>query len=118
MSGRHSLRKRIDAMCKDCTCDELAMGTWRQQVTLCSVTACPLWQVRPTTSRIPESVLKYYGVASDDRVMEHLDRQATESSTPGPVRDDSSEIGPTGAHMEALAVTSAPCPVGHGEDHG
>ena len=60
---RQSLRKCIDENCKACIYDPKAAGTWRQQVTLCSVTSCRLYPVRPVTKApIPESVLKYYGV--------------------------------------------------------
>ena len=60
---RKSLRKCIDENCKTCIFDPKAAGTWRQQVTLCSVTNCALYPVRPASNaRIPESVLKYYGV--------------------------------------------------------
>ena len=60
---RPSLRKCIDDNCKNCIYDPKSAGTWRQQVTLCSVTSCALYSVRPATKApIPESVLKYYGV--------------------------------------------------------
>ena len=56
-----SLRKAINQNCKDCVYDEIAAGTWRQQVTLCSVKSCALYDVRPKSTRpIPESVLSYY----------------------------------------------------------
>ena len=43
-----SLRKAIDAKCKDCIHDPLSgLGAWREQVQLCTVTSCPLWPVRP-----------------------------------------------------------------------
>jgi len=59
-----SLRKAIDQNCKNCAYDEIAAGTWRQQVTLCSVKSCALYDVRPkSTHPIPESVLSYYGVS-------------------------------------------------------
>lgn len=45
-----SLRKRIDLMCKDCIYDEMGVGTWRQQVTACTATECPLWEIRPLAS--------------------------------------------------------------------
>jgi len=62
-----SLRKAIDQNCRSCVYDGLAAGTWRQQVTLCSVKSCALYKVRPkTSSAIPESVLSYYGVKLDD----------------------------------------------------
>ena len=58
-----SLRKRINQNCKDCIYDPYAPGTWRQQVTLCSVKSCAFHDVRPKTGYpIPESVLSYYGV--------------------------------------------------------
>ena len=58
-----SLRKRINQHCKSCVYDQNAAGTWRQQVTLCSVKSCALYDVRPKSTRpIPESVLSYYGV--------------------------------------------------------
>ena len=44
-----SLKKCIEAKCKDCTYDEKAPGTWREQVELCRVTKCALWPVRPVT---------------------------------------------------------------------
>ena len=56
-----SLRKAINAMCKSCVYDIKASGTWRQQVLLCSVKKCDLYEVRPTTPNpIPDSVLFYY----------------------------------------------------------
>ena len=64
---RPSLRKCIDKNCKTCIYDPKAAGTWRQQVTLCSVESCDLYPVRPITKApIPESVLKYYGVSDDE----------------------------------------------------
>jgi len=58
-----SLRKVINAKCKDCIYDNLAAGTWRQQVELCSVYSCPIWPVRPVSrGDIPQSVLTYYGI--------------------------------------------------------
>lgn len=58
-----SLRRAINEKCKNCTYDDLAPGTWRQQVKLCSVHSCPLWKLRPTTTaRIPDSVLRWYGI--------------------------------------------------------
>ena len=60
---RLSLRKCVNDNCKSCIYDPEAAGTWRQQVTLCPVTSCALYRVRPATKApIPESVLKYYGV--------------------------------------------------------
>ncbi len=59
-----SLRKRIDQHCKSCVYDSSAAGSWRQQVTLCGVKSCALYDVRPKSTRpIPESVLSYYEVS-------------------------------------------------------
>jgi len=58
-----SLRKAINHHCLNCVYDKLAPGKWRQQVTLCSVKSCALYDVRPKSTRpIPESVLSYYEV--------------------------------------------------------
>ena len=60
---RLSLRKCINDNCKNCIYDPKSLGTWRQQVSLCTVTNCAFYPVRPATKApIPESVLKYYGV--------------------------------------------------------
>lgn len=58
-----SLRKIIDRHCKTCIYDPKAAGTWKQQVSLCTVTTCALYSARPVTKApIPESVFDYYGV--------------------------------------------------------
>ena len=46
-----SLRKAINQMCKSCIHDPLSAGTWRQQVCLCSVKSCPLWELRAKPTR-------------------------------------------------------------------
>ena len=62
-----SLRTKINQHCKSCIYDSLAVGSWRQQVTLCSAKSCALYAVRPKSTRpIPESVLSYYGVNLDE----------------------------------------------------
>ena len=64
---RKSLRQSVNDACKQCVYDPCAAGTWKQQVTLCSVVTCPLWEVRPkTTAAIPESVLNWYGVETSN----------------------------------------------------
>lgn len=56
------LRKPINDYCKSCIYDDQAAGNWRQQVTLCSVKTCSLYEVRPKSgSAIPENVKSYYG---------------------------------------------------------
>jgi hypothetical protein len=45
---RISLRKTIDAKCKECIYDSYGgTGTWRQQVAACASISCPLFPVRP-----------------------------------------------------------------------
>jgi len=88
------LRKRVDDKCKSCIYDPEAAGTWRQQVTLCSVTKCPLYPVRPVTkSPIPHSVLKYYSVPKAEYPIYGCSRAPeggfSEHNVPGECRDDS-----------------------------
>ena len=60
---RQSYRKPINDHCKSCGFDQKAKGTWRQQITLCPITNCALYPIRPVTKApIPEGVLNYYGV--------------------------------------------------------
>lgn len=46
INPRPSLRPAIDAHCKACVYDELARGTWREQVADCGGASCALYQVR------------------------------------------------------------------------
>ncbi len=70
-----SLRKCVNDNCKSCTYDPKAAGTWRQQVTLCSVTGCALYAVRPSSkASIPEAVLDYYQVPGAERAFYTLSR--------------------------------------------
>ena len=65
---RPSLRKCINDNCKTCIYDPKAAGTWLQQVSICTVTSCALYPVRPTTNApIPDSVLDYYLVTDVER---------------------------------------------------
>ena len=45
-----SLRKAIDAKCRDCVVDPLAGGTALQQIIDCACVRCPLYPVRPQRS--------------------------------------------------------------------
>ena len=68
IKNRPSLRKCIDNNCRRCIYDSSAAGTWRQQVTLCTVTECAIYPVRPiTTAPIPETVLDYYQRSGAER---------------------------------------------------
>ena len=91
-----SLRKAINDNCKNCSFDRKAAGTWLQQVTLCSVTSCSIYPVRPVTkSAIPESVLNHYSVTGPER-----DRYALKSTQEGPFMEHKSngECLPTTEH--------------------
>ena len=70
MTTKPKLRDSINGKCESCIYDPEAAGTWRQQVTLCSVTSCPLFLVRPVTKApIPEPVLDYYQVKGSERAI-------------------------------------------------
>jgi hypothetical protein len=47
-----SLRKAIDAKCRECIYDRLAGGTWRAQTHACELTKCALWPVRPKSESV------------------------------------------------------------------
>ena len=54
--SRPSRKTAIDGMCKHCIYDPFSgLGTWRQQVESCTATGCPLWSVRPLSSRTASS---------------------------------------------------------------
>ena len=42
-------RNRVNNNCKSCIFDPAEAGTWRQQVTLCTVTSCHMWPIRPVS---------------------------------------------------------------------
>jgi len=42
-----SMRRAINAKCKDCIYDPKAGGSWLAQVAACSCSGCPLWPLRP-----------------------------------------------------------------------
>jgi hypothetical protein len=49
-----SLRKAINAKCKECIYDPLGgTGTWKKQVVECTSKSCPLWPYRPTPRVTP-----------------------------------------------------------------
>lgn len=49
--AKPGLRGRINAKCVDCIYDPFSGGgNWRQQVTACTATACPLYDARPQTA--------------------------------------------------------------------
>lgn len=56
-----SLRKAVNAKCRDCICDPLDAGTAAQQIACCVDTDCPIHTVRPITATIiPVRLLEAY----------------------------------------------------------
>lgn len=55
--AKPGLRGKINAYCVSCIYDGQAPGNWKQQVTACTVTDCPLYSVRPVSEggKGPES---------------------------------------------------------------
>ena len=53
-----SLRNAINLKCKDCIYDPEVEGGWIQQVSLCELSACPLWEHRPHPRTSPQSLKK------------------------------------------------------------
>ena len=53
-----SLRNAINQMCKSCIYDPEVEGGWKQQVSLCDLSACPLWEHRPHPRTAPLSLKK------------------------------------------------------------
>lgn len=45
-----SLRKAVNAKCRECIYDPHEAGTWRQQIAACTALTCPLYAVRPTST--------------------------------------------------------------------
>lgn len=43
----------IASNCRDCIYDSAATGTWREQVSVCPRTECPLWRFRPLSGNAP-----------------------------------------------------------------
>lgn len=46
---RPSMRRAINAACKDCIFDPVGGGNWRQQVEACATPSCPLFELRPVS---------------------------------------------------------------------
>ena len=79
---RPSLRKCIDKNCRTCIYDSSAPGTWRQQVTLCTVTGCAMYPVRPITATpISDVVLDFYQVTGLERALYGSPNAAEEGLT-------------------------------------
>ena len=55
-----SMRKAINAKCKDCIYDPQGVGTWREQVQKCTSKDCALYPLRPrsASNRVSELATK------------------------------------------------------------
>ena len=53
-----SLRNAINQKCKDCIYDPEVEGGWIQQVSLCELFDCPLWEHRPKPRTSSQSLKK------------------------------------------------------------
>jgi hypothetical protein len=86
-----SLKKAVEAKCKDCTYDQAAPGTWREQVEQCRVTKCALWPVRPMT--VATITLQRKTRAADSE----LDMDAILANLEDDEEDDAVETAPAAA---------------------
>lgn len=82
-----SLKSAIRAKCKDCTYDQLAGGTYLQQIEDCRITRCPLWPVRPMTVA---TITKQRKVRTDNTVditalVEGLDDEIEQTEDQGAI---------------------------------
>jgi len=79
-----SLKKCIEAKCKDCTYDPLDKGTWRDQTERCNIQSCPLWPVRPMTTatvNLHRKSRTAEGEVDMDAILADLEDEEDESTT-------------------------------------
>jgi len=50
LASKDTRQNRINAKCVDCIYDEALGINWRKQVSLCTMTDCPLYHIRPMSS--------------------------------------------------------------------
>jgi len=50
-SRKGGFRGKVNAKCIECIYDDRTEGNWRQQVQGCTSPACPLYAVRPVSSK-------------------------------------------------------------------
>jgi hypothetical protein len=106
MTKKPNLRKCIDENCIACGYDPGAAGTWRQQVTLCSIKGnCALYPVRPVSKApIPESVLDYYQVTGAERAVYSLSRPLEGPVTEANESEECGSEGPLNTPLEKLPI--------------
>ena len=63
---RPTRAQAIRAKCNECISDENARGSQLQQITACTATECPLYEVRPTSKVSPE-IIKWVRYETDER---------------------------------------------------
>jgi len=68
IAGTSGLRGRVNAHCVTCVYDDLEPGTWRQQVAQCSVSSCPIWEVRAKS----KSTVDIGGTTSEAYVLDQV----------------------------------------------
>jgi len=70
-----SLRKAINAKCKECIYDPIGgPGTWRQQVEVCKSYSCPIFNVRPgptKTTRKDVNTLEISEKGQNGPILDH-----------------------------------------------
>ncbi len=49
--SKPGFRGKVNAMCARCIYDPYQDGTWRSQVEQCTSVDCPLFSIRPTTTK-------------------------------------------------------------------
>jgi hypothetical protein len=96
-----SLRAAINAKCRDCCYDPLAGGKWREQISRCPCTDCPLWPVRPA----PES--GHFAHPARDR-REVPPKSLAEPGKPGETAGFPTER-PDPHHVGLSAPADGPC---------
>lgn len=67
-----SLKSAISLHCKNCSYDPKCTGTWREQVEMCTVKSCALWEVRPVTTATVQQNRKPRGKNLDINLTEEL----------------------------------------------
>ena len=63
-----SLRRAINAKCRECIHDPASPGRWRQQVAACTSYSYPLYEVRPVPRprcRKVADLVSFQGLAED-----------------------------------------------------
>lgn len=79
--SRPSLRAAVDAMCKGCIYDPGANGNWREQVSGCSSSSCPLHPLRPISGALRREL---QSSGADDRGAAVSRLYGLKSGLPGP----------------------------------